>query len=160
MWTFLGLLLISRKRELNFFQQSSLCLLAMGVILRVLLLSLDFIHLSNSGGKAILDHNESDHVEQDFMIAFFIRMPNIFFAVPLFAISMDWVELCVLLRSTQEWTDLRYEKMSEKLQSIFKWVTGIVLLAIVINLFAFVVTVHLTKEKSEVERRMYDHSID
>ena len=115
MWTFLGLLLISRKRELNFFQRSSLCLLAMGVILRVLLLSLDFIHLSNSGGKPIIEHEEGDHIAHDFIIAFFIRMPNIFFAVPLFAISMDWVELCVLLRSSQEWTDVKYETMSEKL---------------------------------------------
>ena len=97
-----GLYLISAKKQLNYFQSRAIYILAFGVVLRIILLSVDYWHIATSGQPIMEHQSDGDrsiaHMNRDFLVGFFIRTPNIFFQFPLFAFCLDWVELYKLIK--------------------------------------------------------------
>ena len=127
----------------------------------MMLLTMDYVHLVQSG-KSIIEHSDEKqhHIKRDFLITFFIRFPNVFFAFPLFAISLDWVELCIILRATEEFTTTRYLEINEGLRKVFKIAVAAILTTMIINLISFVMVVQFSSGADSFFRKQYHMGID
>ena len=119
----MGLYLVQKKRLLNYFQRYGLYLLFMGLVLRIVCLSLDYAHMLITNTHFI--QQTEDVVPHTFKLDFFIKQPEVLFEFPLFAIGLDWLELALILGSTSELTSEAYLKTHKRLQYVFFVIAGL-----------------------------------
>ena len=65
-----------------------------------------------------------------------IYNPVLVFTLPLYAITCDWTEALVLLRSAEDIDRQRYIKKQKQIKNIFLSISVIVILAMWVNLIA------------------------
>lgn len=71
-----------------------------GLVLRILLLTIDYTHMLLAGTHFIKSRHQG--FPNEFKLEVFIKTPETLFEFPLFAIGLDWLELAIILKSTNE----------------------------------------------------------
>ena len=114
----------ARNRKLNSFQKVGMILLLTGCLLRIVLLTVDLLNLYLTNEHLIkskkIDHNSVK-------LSVFISAPEILFTFPLFAISLDFMELQILLSSQTEVTPETYLRTNKRLKVIFWTISSLIL---------------------------------
>lgn len=88
-----------------------------GILLRIILLTFDYFHMLAAGKHFI--NTQYEEFTRKVKLEVFIKAPETLFEFPLFAISLDWLELAIVLKSTNNITTESYLKTHRKLQCIF-----------------------------------------
>ena len=98
---------------LNYFQRYGMVLLMVGILLRIVLLTIDYANMLIDGQHFI--HSESEGFPDNFKLEVFIKTPEVLFEFPLLAIGLDWLELAIILKSTTELTPESYLRTHKRL---------------------------------------------
>ena len=112
-FAFTGIYLVQKKRMLNSFQRYGMILLLIGTLFRIIILTVDYVHLLINDTHFI--KRETEGVPDNLKLEVFIKAPEVLFEFPLLAIGLDWLELAILLKSTSEMTPESYLKTHKHL---------------------------------------------
>lgn len=131
-FAFIGLYNVQKQRYLNSLQRYGMMLLMVGMQLRIVLLLIDYTNLLVNGHHFIM--KEQNGFPESYKLEVFIKTPEVLFEFPLFAISLDWLELAVLLKSTDTMSTDTYLKTHRSLQIWFFSIAGLVITVIAFDL--------------------------
>ena len=113
MFSLLAIYLVQKRRMLNYFQRYGMVLLMVGILLRIVLLTIDYANMLIEGQHFI--HSESEGFPDNIKLEVFIKTPEVLFEFPLLAIGLDWLELAIILKSTTELTPESYLRTHKRL---------------------------------------------
>lgn len=132
-FAYAGIYMAQKRRSLNYFQRFGVVLLLIGMIIRILLLMVDYVHMLITNTHFIRKHSEG--YPDIIKLEVFIKTPEVLFEFPLFAIGLDWLELAILLKSTGALSTDSYLRTHKRLQWIFFTVCVLVLSIIGFDIF-------------------------
>ena len=96
---------------------------------------------------------------QAIKLAIFISAPEILFTFPLFAISLDFLELCIILAQDEQLTAESYLRTNKNLKVLFLGVSFVIILIFILDM-SF--TIDLVETKPHVHEliKAFGHSVD
>lgn len=131
-FSFVGIYYVQKRRMLNYFQRHGMCLLIFGIFIRIITLTIDYLNMVVTGRHFIQRYATT--VPSSLKIMMFIKTPEVLFEFPLFAISMDWLELAVILKTTSALSVEAYLKTHKSLQCVFLGTSLIVIILITFDI--------------------------